>query len=156
MPRISSSNTYRTEGNRYSSKFCFNCLGSGHVLAKCISQSKCKTCHSKHHFFLDESSTKPDNSSVEIHSTLAIELDHEKSDKISLLPAQVEVLDKRGNKVKHRALLDTCAHISTITTAACKKLGLQVEHFNERNIEVNQASSQLVEGNVKVSVRPKH
>ena len=90
-------------------------------------------------------------------STLAIESDHEKSDKISLLPtAQLEVLDERGNKVKLRALLDTCAHISAITTAACKKLGLQVENSNERNIEVNQASSQPVEGNVKISVRLKH
>ena len=133
-------------------ELCFNCLRSGHVLAKCTSQSQ-----SKHHSFLHESSTKPVNSSVEIHSALALESDHEKSDKISLLPtAQIEVLDKRGNKVKLRALLDTCAHISALTTAACKKLGLQVENSNERIIGVNQASSQPVEGNVKISVRPMH
>ena len=138
-------------------KLCFNCLRSGHVLAKCTSQSKCKTCQSKHHSFLHESSSKPVNNSAEIHSTLAIESNHEKSGKISLLPtAQVEVLDKRGNKVKLRALLDTCAHISAITTTACKKLGLQVENSDERIIGVNQTSSQPVEGNVKISVKPKH
>ena len=106
---------------------------------------------------MHESSSKPVNNSAEIHSTLAIESNHEKSGKISLLPtAQVEVLDKRGNKVKLRALLDTCAHISAITTTACKKLGLQVENSDERIIGVNQTSSQPVEGNVKISVKPKH
>ena len=76
-----------------------------------------------------------------------------KSRKISLLPtAQVEVLDKSGNKVKLRALLDTCAHISAITTTACKKLGLQVENSDERIIGVNQTYSQPVEGKVKISV----
>ena len=102
------------------------------------------------------SSTKPVNNSVEIHSTLAIESNHEKLDKISLLPtAQVEVLDERGNKVKFRPPLDTCAHISANTTVACKKLGLQVENSNERIIGVNQTSSR-VERNVKTSDRPKH
>ena len=103
-------------------KLCFNCLRSGHVLAKCTSQSKCKTCQCKHYSVLHESSSKPVDTSTEFHSTLAIESNHEKLGKISLLPtAQVEVLDKRGNKVKLRALLDTCAHISAITTTACKK-----------------------------------
>ena len=138
-------------------KLCFNCLRSGHVLAKCTSQSKCKTCQSKHHSFLHESSNKPVCNSTEIHSTLAIESDQEKSGKISLLPtAEVEVLDKRGNKVKIRAFLGTCADISAITTTACKKLGLQVESSDERNIGVIQTSSQPVEGNVKISVKPKH
>ena len=138
-------------------KLCFNCLRSGHVLAKCTSQSKCKTFQSKHHYFLHESNRKQVNNSAEIHSTLAIESNHEKSGKISLLPtAQVEFLDKRGNKVKLRALLDTCAHISAITTTACKTLGLQVENSDERIIGVNQTSSQPVERNVKISVKLKH
>ena len=73
-----------------------------------------------------------------------------------IAPNQVEVLNKKVNKVKLRVLLYTSAHISAIRRTTCKTLGLEIENSNEKIIGVNETSTQPVEGNVKTSKQPKH
>ena len=113
------------------SSLCFNCLRKGHVINDCSSKSRCKQCDGKHHTLLHETE--------KTQQVLKCDRQANSCDSITVLPtAEVTVLASNGQRVKLRALIDTCARMNVVTANAQQKLGLKITASSERIIKVNQ------------------
>ena len=110
-------------------KLCFNCLRSGHMVKDCSSQKGCRTCGKLHNTLLhnevitqsssSEDKPKPTISqSPQVTSTI---------DNSQVLLQTALMLDKRGNPIQCRTLLDCGSQINLITNSCRSRLGLNLE-----------------------------
>ena len=105
-----------------SKKLCFNCSGSKHRASECKSKTGCQTCGAKHHASLCE---KADTLLVASSSESAI--------------YPVVVVHVKG--VRCRALLDTAAGSSYISSAMVRYLGMKPNRTEQRRIEMLMANT---------------
>ena len=101
---------------------CFNCSGSKHRASECKSKTGCQTCGAKHHSSLCE---KADTLLVASSSESVIYL--------------VVVVCVKG--VCCRALLDTAAGSSYISSAMVRHLGMKPNRTEQRHIEMLMANT---------------
>ena len=105
-----------------SMKLCFNCSGSKHRASECKSKTGCQTCGAKHHSSLCE---KADTLLVTSSSESVIH--------------PVVVVRVKG--VRCRALLDTAAGSSYISSAMVRHLGMKANRTEQRRIEMLMANT---------------
>ena len=128
-------------------KLCFNCLRSGHMVKDCSSQKGCRTCGKLHNTLLhnevitqsssSEDKWKPtisqspqvtstiDNSQVLLQTALINMFNMSNINMFNMF--NMSKLDKRGNPIQCRALLDCGSHINLITNSCRSRLGLNLE-----------------------------
>ncbi|XP_074028529.1 uncharacterized protein [Leptinotarsa decemlineata] len=137
-------------------RWCFNCLGSRHVIKDCTSKSHCLNCGQTHHTLLhfgitappinqlhqDQSSSLPpvgDNLPQNQASSAFTNIKPSTHSQcqpsnmnttILLSTALIEVLDARGDYQQIRALLDSGSQINIISQSCCNRLGLYNQNHN--------------------------
>ena len=112
-------------------KLCFNCLRSGHMVKDCSSQKGCRTCGKLHNTLLHnevitQSSSSEDKSKPTISQSPQVTSTIDNS-QVLLQTALINMLDKRGNPIQCRALLDCGSQINLITNSCRSRLGLNLE-----------------------------
>ena len=112
-------------------KLCFNCLRSGHMAKDCSSQKGCRTCGKSHNTLLHnevniQSSSSEDKLKQTISQSPQVTSTIDNS-QVLLQTALINMLDKRGNPLQCRALLDCGSQINLITNSCRSRLGLNLE-----------------------------
>lgn len=110
-------------------KMCTNCLRNNHVIDKCISKVTCSTCGLRHHSLLHIESPRVNSSDITQASTSA----HIGSSRSIVLlgTCQLRVCNTvAGTQRTVRALIDSGAQDSFITTDCARKLGLKLHRCN--------------------------
>ena len=105
-----------------SKKLCFNCSGSKHRTSECKSKTGCQTCGAKYYSSLCE---KADTLLVASSSQSVI----------------YSVVVVRVKGVRCRALLDTAAGSSYISSAMVRHLGMKPNRTEQRHIEMLMANT---------------
>ena len=106
-------------------RLCFNCAGSKHQARNCRSKVAFQNCKGKHHTSI---CTAPVNTNPGPEPLLSAQ---ESSD--SVIYPMVIV---RVNGVACRALLDTCAGSSYVSSGLIEKAGLKFSHVYKKRIEM--------------------
>ena len=97
---------------------CSNCLGGGHSLSTCKSTYKCRNCGQQHHTTLHQETTPPVNSTSTPSRQVPEAL---------MTTARVLLIGPRGQEVQARALIDSGASLSLISSKMAQKLSLPLE-----------------------------
>jgi len=119
---------------------CINCLIPGHTAQYCRSRP-CKICHLKHHILLHNSRSTPQQSQQKDHrkgqyagptkgqlgmdSNLTSAVSNTTRNHVFLATAVIRVLNKDGESIECRALLDPGSQVNLMTDKLCKQLHLQ-------------------------------
>ena len=98
---------------------CSNCLKPGHSQADCKSRYSCQTCEGRHHTLLHPAATGTVNHIS--NNTTSNSLSEAKL----LMTCQVLVTGPGGKSMPARALLDSGADVSSITTKVARHLNLK-------------------------------
>ena len=107
-------------GHIQSKSHCSNCLAGGHVTSSCKSPYRCRDCSQPHHTTIHQQQTaaNPVNASSSQSSQVPDAL---------MTTAQVLLLGPRGQEVKARALIDSGAGLSLISSRVANLLDLPLE-----------------------------
>ena len=107
-------------GHIQSKSLCSNCLAGGHVTSSCKSPYRCRDCSQPHHTTIHQQQTaaNPVNASSSQSSQVPDAL---------MTTAQVLLLGPRGQEVKARALIDSGAGLSLISSRVANLLDLPLE-----------------------------
>ena len=106
-------------GHIQSKSLCSNCLAGGHTSSACKSTYRCRDCGQPHHTTIHQQQTaNPVNSSSSQSSQVPDAL---------MTTAQVLLLGPRGQEVKARALIDSGAGLSLISSRMANLLDLPLE-----------------------------
>lgn len=126
-------------------KLCPNCLKCNHTANHCQSLNTCKLCNRRHHTLLHITKTQQDIEDLEPQpSTSVANYCNATSTSVTMLStAVVHLLDRKGNKVDCRALLDPGSESSFITNSMCNKLGITLRSINHTIVGITQGSSHV-------------
>lgn len=135
-------------------KLCINCLKPGHFSKTC-KYGTCKKCNSKHNTLLHitkvneidttaHANKAGNSSSVTVHT-------YKTNCEVFLSTALVNILDINGKPKVARALLDSAAQSSFITTELSKQLRLNSEEINIAVAALSDVSLNI-EGRVKTKI----
>ena len=107
-------------GHIQTKSLCSNCLAGGHTTAACKSSYRCRDCGQPHHTTIHQQQTaaNPVNSSSTQSSQVPDAL---------MTTAQVLLIGPRGQEVKARALIDSGAGLSLISSRVANLLDLPLE-----------------------------
>ena len=98
---------------------CSNCLGIGHSTANCKSHYRCSHCKQKHHSSIhQQQASTPSVNSISSSQQVPDAL---------LTTAEVLLLGPNGEELKARALIDSGAGISLVTSKVAELLSLPLE-----------------------------
>ena len=97
---------------------CVNCLAPGHKTADCRSYGRCRTCRDKHNTRTHHRVRQPQPKPVATTSNLSIQAS-------LTMTSQVMLAGSAGRKLVVRAVLDSGASMSLISTKAANTLQLQ-------------------------------
>ncbi|KAM8714852.1 hypothetical protein ACLKA7_001255 [Drosophila subpalustris] len=130
---------------------CLNCLGKGHLAAKCPSNQRCRTCSRLHHTLLhrETSEVRPSPSSSTSHmTTLPSDVvththTNNTSDQVILATAIVQVRDASGNYKIGRALLDSCSQVNFISERFAQSLRLPMVKRHMRICSIGESHTQI-------------
>ncbi|KAL7724630.1 hypothetical protein ACLKA6_013864 [Drosophila palustris] len=130
---------------------CLNCLGKGHLAAKCPSNQRCRTCSRLHHTLLhrETSEVRPSPSSSTSHmTTLPSDVvththTNNTSDQVILATAIVQVRDASGNYRIGRALLDSCSQVNFISERFAQSLRLPMVKRHMRICSIGESHTQI-------------
>ena len=103
---------------------CRNCLKPGHQQDDCKSRFSCQTCEGKHNTLLHSGNHSSAAVGTVNHVSKAISTDSLSQVKL-LMTCEVVVTGPTGKSMPVRALLDSGADISSITTKVAKHLNLK-------------------------------
>ena len=98
---------------------CSNCLGIGHTTANCKSHYRCSYCKQKHHSSMHQHA-------VPSPSVNALSPGRQVPD-VLLTTAELLILGPNGEEMKVRALIDSGAGISLVTSKVTELLNLPLE-----------------------------
>ena len=133
-------------GHIQSKSLCSNCLAGGHSTAACKSTYRCRDCGQPHH--------------TTIHQQLAVNPANSSSSKSSQLPdalmttAQVLLVGPRGQEVKARALIDSGAGLSIVSSRIAKILDLPLESTRLQLSLVQGEPSKVIKHIANLSISP--
>ncbi|KAL7724978.1 hypothetical protein ACLKA6_013617 [Drosophila palustris] len=130
---------------------CLNCLGKGHLAAKCPSNQRCRTCSRLHHTLLhrETSEVRPSpSSSTSQMTTLPSDVvththTNNTSDQVILATAIVQVRDASGNYRIGRALLDSCSQVNFISERFAQSLRLPMVKRHMRICSIGESHTQI-------------
>ena len=107
-------------GHIQSKSLCSNCLAGGHSTSACKSSYRCRDCGQSHHTTIHQQQTAANrvNSSSSQSSQVPDAL---------MTTAQVLLLGPRGQEVKARALIDSGAGLSLVSSRVANLLDLTLE-----------------------------
>ena len=100
-------------------KCCSNCLGMGHTTDNCKSHYRCSHCKQKHHTSMHQHQTSSP-------SVNALSSSEQVPDAL-LTTAEVLIVGPNGEEMKARALIDSGAGISLVTSKVTELLNLPLE-----------------------------
>ena len=110
---------------------CTNCLKPGHLAGNCRSEYNCRNCQGRHSSFLHEdtptpTTTPPAQPTPPAQGTVNLvnAPDSPRQTGTLIMTCQVKMTGPTGKTMIARALLDTGATLSLISTKAMKSLGL--------------------------------
>ena len=101
-----------------SQSLCSNCLAVGHETASCKSTYRCRTCQQKHHSTIHQSSSPPP-----LQVNYASKAESKLPDAL-MMTAVVELAGPSGQTLQARALIDSGAGISLISSRVTQQLRL--------------------------------
>ena len=101
---------------------CTNCLGGGHTLSTCKSTYRCRNCGQQHHTSLHQETATPPVNSTSTPSRQVPEA--------LMTTAKVLLMGPRGQEVQARALIDSGASLSLVSSKMVQKLCLPMEPSN--------------------------
>ena len=96
---------------------CLNCLGVGHSTANCKSFYRCRECRQKHHSSMHESAA----ATPSVNTVSSSEPD------ALVSTAEVLLLGPNGEELQARALIDSGASLSMVTSKVAQLLNLPLE-----------------------------
>ena len=103
-------------GHVQTHSLCSNCLAGGHKTAACKSTYRCRDCGQPHHTYIhQQTTTTPVNSSFSRSSQMP---------DVLMTTAQVLLIGPRGETVKARALIDSGAGLSLVSSRVAQILDL--------------------------------
>lgn len=108
-------------------KLCSNCLRKNHLSKECRQKTSCKVCRKNHHTLLHFDHQKKTAMCVTVYDDKAQQLSvfHvNKTTDVLLATALVAVLNKKGDKVLLRALIDQGSQSAFLTENAAQLLAL--------------------------------
>ncbi|XP_044753952.1 uncharacterized protein LOC123313241 [Coccinella septempunctata] len=136
----------------HSLKLCTNCLKKGHFNKDCR-RGNCRKCGSKHNTLLRKGTENIGNSSNDKEKSAAAKTTEDKPtinlsacssiSQVILSTAFVQVDDNERHTHIVRALLDSGAQSSFITTKLCKNLKFRTEPVNISVLGLNNLSSNI-------------
>ena len=124
-------------------RLCSNCLG-GHATGDCKSKSRCYECRQKHHTSLHQAQPAPPVttfSSTQMKDGL-------------LSTAQVMLHGPNGKSIQARALIDSGASISMITTRSARLLDLPLAPVNVRLAVARGGVTKPIKNKTSLTVTP--
>ena len=110
---------------------CFNCLGTGHGVSKCMSSSRCRDCRGKHHSLLH--GYKPSSRSLPAETPRDTHTETATCASLQSLPKETRVLlqscsalayPPHGKPFAIRVLFDSCSTTSFIRETTAQLLNL--------------------------------
>ncbi|XP_067634789.1 uncharacterized protein [Eurosta solidaginis] len=151
------------------SSLCINCLGTGHVVAKCPSQTRCRVCNTLHHTLLHR---VPSSGETPLSSSSTFSFSHSgsapawksgsnqptnqnftsqtpttllaRATGCSIIPTAIVLIkDACGIFQPVRALLDSCSELNFITLETAKRLRLHQIRFNQEVAGIAGASERV-------------
>lgn len=130
-------------------KCCYNCLRLGHSARNCRSQNSCMKCKGRHHTIIHADNRTKTNPVQQSIVTTAISEHH---DSVTLLSTViVKVLDKNGEPLTARALLDQGSQSNFVTTELANRLGI-----NKLSADVSivgiAGSSKTIDSKLNISI----
>ena len=145
---VSPSHDERHEKVR-SAKACFNCLRTGHMVAKCQSKYRCSICNKKHHTML-HNDEKPPASNDESNTSVSASAVKNGTTYLQILP--VEVFGPNGSAIAN-ALLDTGSQVTILSTKLANVVGLKGEKATLELTTVNGKSSPKQVSMVELTIK---
>ena len=147
-PKWSAFNVTQKLAHVKAKNLCINCLGVGHLAEECKSTYRCRHCSQAHHTSVHQENQP----SQQVTSTLS-----SSSQLPDALPQTAEVLLKGpGGEVKARALLDSAASVSLITSQITEILNLPI-HPSETILTTLKDSTVLKSEHLtEVTLSPVH
>ena len=103
---------------------CHNCLATGHVTASCRSSNRCRDCQQPHHSSIHQASVPPPTQIN--HSS---EVQARKPDAL-MMTAQVTLTGPGGHTMPARALMDSGAAMSLVSSRIAQLLKLNLHRAN--------------------------
>ena len=107
-----------------SNNLCWNCLRTGHSAGNCRSDYRCRTCEGKHHTLVHTSTAEPSSQPQTEAVSTAATISTANIPSSLLMTSQVLLTGPTGRTLVARALLDSGATFSLISTRAMHTLGL--------------------------------
>ena len=133
-------------GHIQSKSLCSNCLAGGHITSACKSTYRCRDCGQPHHTTIHQPLTgNPVNSSTIKSSQLPDAL---------MTTAQVLLTGPRGQEVKARALIDSGAGLSIVSSRVVKILDLPLESTRLQLSLVQGEPSKIIKHMANLSISP--
>ena len=133
-------------GHIQSKSLCSNCLAGGHSTATCKSTYRCRDCGQPHHTTIHQQlAANPANSSTTKSSQLPDAL---------MTTAQVLLTGPRGQEVKARALIDSGAGLSIVSSRVAKILDLPLESTRLQLSLVQGEPSKVIKHMANLSISP--
>ncbi|XP_072158029.1 uncharacterized protein [Bemisia tabaci] len=129
-------------------QLCFNCLGN-HDVGKCESRHNCFRCGKRHHTILCEKQD-PQGQADQTKDTKKVFIARIPEQTVVLPTARV-LLSANGHVVIARALLDSCADVSIVTTRCAQLLHLKLARHAAPVAGLDDTGIQ-VRGSVEVDV----
>ena len=112
-----------------SSSLCFNCLRPGHAARDCSSTFRCRVCKKNHNTLLhiEAAAATQAVNHVILHNQESSDstADHPQQNERLLMTSQVFLTNSSGEKVPARAMLDSGAAISVLSSRMMAQLQLQ-------------------------------
>lgn len=113
-----------------SKNMCLNCFGEGHFSSKCGNKHSCKTCGSRHHTLIHQSSapqrqqTSPSYNSQVLATVNNHHIQNSDLELGMLSTALVRVIDSSGQLHPCRVMLDSGSPVCIISEACKTRIGL--------------------------------
>lgn len=156
-------------------RLCFNCLKKGHGTRQCPSKTNCLKCNGRHHSYLHlnrntetipalncedvkHHSTNPAKEQSNSVASTACNLQTGRSLSYSVIlgTAVIHVLDCNNRYQPVRALIDSAAQQSFITSKCARRLGLSCRNTSLSISGLGQSSVFNVEGVVSCLLKPRN
>ena len=109
------------------SSLCSNCLRSGHAVQDCKSEFRCKLCKNKHNTLLHTDSSTPQQGGVHVATAASTTA---QPDQKLMMTSQVLLTGPTGKQMVVRAMLDTGANTSVISSKVMRTLNIKkLDHW---------------------------
>ena len=125
---------------------CLNCLGVGHSATNCTSTYRCRECRQKHHSSIHESAA----------ATPSVNTISSREPDALVSTAEVLLLGPNGEELKARALIDSGASLSMVTTRVTRLLNLPLEHTRVQLTVARGEISEPLKYTTSLMVSPLH